>query len=94
MLFTLISLYTYVAAGGIFIIFVAVIGIFFGVYIGGCIIAAKESTKFLYRFREKVRLNEINGISVEDLEDALGAKRIFWMGNDFEVSGPCCPISP
>lgn len=72
------------------------------VYVGGAIIAAKESGKFLERFKDKVcwprlpcarlavtiihcpswqvRLNEISGISMEDLEDALGGRRIFWMG--------------
>ena len=32
------------------------------------------------RFKDKVRLNEINGISMEDLVDALDGRRIFWMG--------------
>ena len=29
--------------------------------------------------------SEINGISLEDLEDALGGKRIFWMGSVYEL---------
>ena len=32
----------------------------------------------------QVRLNEINGISMEDLTDALSNRRIFWMGPDYE----------
>jgi hypothetical protein len=63
-----------------------VIGCFFLVYVGGAIIAAKESGKFLERFKDKVRLNEISGISMEDLEDALGGRRIFWMGPEYEAA--------
>ena len=48
--------------------------------------AARESTKFIERFTEKVRLNEINGISLEDLSEALESKRIFWMGSQFDIT--------
>ncbi len=86
MLFTICSLVSYLTAGGIFLLFVAIIGWFFVIYIGGCIMAARESTKFIERFTEKVRLNEINGISLEDLTEALESKRIFWMGTNFEAT--------
>lgn len=59
---------------------------FFLVYCGGCYIAAKEGTKFMERFKDKVRLNEVKGISMEDLDDALGGRRIFWMGPDYELA--------
>jgi hypothetical protein len=75
---------SYAMAGGIFFIFIAVIGVFTLVYIGGCFIAAKEAHMFLERFKDKVRLNEISGISMEDLTDALGGHRIFWAGEDYE----------
>lgn len=73
-------------AGGIFFLFIGVIGFFFCVYIGGCVIAAKEAGKFMARFKQKVRLNEINGISMEDLTDALEGRRIFWMGPDYDAA--------
>jgi len=84
MIFTIFSLLSYANAGGIFFLFIGVICFFFCVYIGGCTIAAKEANKFLERFKDKVRLNEINGISMEDLEDALNARRIFWTGPEYE----------
>ena len=86
MLFTISSLISYYSAGGIFLLFVGIIGLFFLVYIGGCIMAASESTKFVERFTEKVRLNEINGISLEDLTEALETKRIFWTGPIFDAT--------
>mmetsp|Transcript_11793 Transcript_11793/g.30278 ORF Transcript_11793/g.30278 Transcript_11793/m.30278 type:complete len:699 (+) Transcript_11793:122-2218(+) len=86
MLFTITSLVSYYTAGGIFLLFVAIIGVFFLVYIGGCCFAARESTKFIERFTEKVKLNEINGISLEDLSEALDGKRIFWTGPNFDAT--------
>ena len=86
MLFTITSLVSYITAGGIFLLFVGIIGWFFIIYICGCIFAARESTKFIERFTEKVQLNEINGISLEDLTEALASKRIFWMGPQFDAT--------
>ena len=63
-LLTIISCMSYVFAAGIFYVFLALIGCFFMIYIGGCVIAARESTKFLERFKEKVESNEIAGISM------------------------------
>merc|ERR1719446_1238317 len=83
---TLASIVSYIYAEGVFILFIIVIGFFFGVYVGGCIIAARESGKFMDRFKQKVRLNEINGISMEDLTDALDGRRIFWTGPDYDAA--------
>ena len=77
---TLVAMYTYQQAGGVFIYGMGVIGFFFLMYIAACVYAGMESTKFLIRFKDKVRMKEINGISSEDLADALEGKRIFWMG--------------
>ena len=33
-----------------------------------------------------MRLNEIGGISMEDLTDALENRRIFWMGEEYEAT--------
>jgi len=84
--FTLFSIISYAQANGVFYLFIAVLMFFTLVYIGGCFIAARESEKFLDRFKDKVRLNEINGISMEDLEDALNGRRIFWMGVEYEAT--------
>ena len=56
------------------------------IYCVGCFIAVREASKFLDRFKEKVKLNEINGISLDDLNDALSGKRIFWMGPIYEAA--------
>ena len=45
------------------------VGLFSLLYLGGCIIAARESGLFVYRFREKVRLNEIAGLDLEDMDN-------------------------
>ncbi len=34
----------------------------------------------------QVRLNEISGLSVEDLDDALGGRRVFWTGPHFDFT--------
>lgn len=81
---TLVSMYTYFLAGGEFLFFCGVIGFFFLIYVAACVYAAMESGKFLTRFKDKVKMKEINGISAEDLDEALVGKRIFWMG--------CAPI--
>jgi len=83
---TLASIVSYIYAEGVFILFIIIIGFFFCIYVGGCIIAARESGKFMDRFKDKVRLNEINGISMEDLTDALDGRRIFWMGPEYEAA--------
>jgi len=83
---TLCSIVSYMQAGGVFLLFIGVIGFFFLVYIGGCYIAAKEAYRFMDMFKDKVRLNEINGISMEDLDDALSGRRIFWMGPEYEAA--------
>jgi hypothetical protein len=84
--FTIVGMYSYVNASGVFVLFDVLLLLFGLVYIGGCIVAAKESDKFMDRFKDKVRLNEINGISMEDLEDALSGRRIFWMGPEYEAA--------
>ena len=33
---------------------------------------------------QQVKIGEISGISLEDLDDALAGKRIFWMGEVYE----------
>lgn len=83
---TAVSCISYLAKGGVFIFLVGFIMFTFCVYLAGCYVAASESGKFLDRFKEKVRLNEISGISMEDLDDALEGRRIFWMGPDFEAA--------
>ena len=50
------------------IISTAIVGLFSLLYLGGCIIAAREAKLFVYRFREKVRLNEIAGLDLEDMD--------------------------
>ena len=64
--------------------FVGVIGFAMIIFCIGTYVAAREASMFIERFRGKVRLHEINGISMEDLEDGLKGKRIFWMGEDYE----------
>ena len=72
--------------GGIFYLIIAVIAFFFFVYIGGAIVAARESLKFVERFKEKVKANEISGISEEDVLDGLAGRRFFWRGHLFEAT--------
>ena len=83
-LLTIVSVTSYFFAAGIFYLFLGLIGAFFMIYIGGCIIAARESGKFIDRFKEKVDGNEIQGISTEDLNAALEGARIFWKGTVYE----------
>ena len=47
---------------------IGMVGLFAILYLGGCIIAAREARLFVYRFREKVRLNEIAGLDLEDMD--------------------------
>ena len=83
-LLTIVSVTSYFFAAGIFYLFLGLIGAFFMIYIGGCVIAARESGKFIDRFKEKVDGNEIQGISTEDLNAALEGARIFWKGTIYE----------
>jgi hypothetical protein len=83
---SLASIVSYTMAGGIFYLFIIVIAFFFVIYMGGCKVAARESSLFLERFKDKVRLNEISGVSMEDLDDALAGRRIFWMGPEYEAA--------
>jgi hypothetical protein len=83
-LLTIVSVTSYFFAAGIFYLFLGLIGAFFMIYIGGCVIAARESGKFIERFKEKVDGNEIQGISTEDLNAALEGARIFWKGTIYE----------
>ena len=66
--------------------FVGVIGFAMIIFCIGTYVAAREASMFIERFRGKVRLHEINGISMEDLTDALDSRRIFWMGPEYEAS--------
>ena len=79
-LLTIVSVTSYFFAAGIFYLFLGLIGAFFMI-IGGCILAARESGKFIDRFKEKVDGNEIQGIGTEDLNAALKGARI-WEGDD------------
>ena len=59
--FTAFSILTFVlVGGGLCLLFAGVIGFFFILYFVFCIIAARESSKFLERFKSKVKLNEVN----------------------------------
>jgi hypothetical protein len=80
MVMTLITLFSFFQYGGMYVMAGGLLCVFFLMYVAGCTYAAMESTKFVIRFTDKVKLNEINGISLEDLNDALNGKRIFWMG--------------
>ena len=82
--FTLVAMYIYVITGGLYIYFACVIIFFFLGYCAACIYAALESKKFVQRFQDKVKVNEISGISLEDLDDAMNGRRIFWMGPIYE----------
>lgn len=57
-------------------IMVIVVSLFTFVYVGGCIIAARESQLFVFRFREKVRLNEIAGLDVEEMDLFFSGKPV------------------
>ena len=78
--FTWVAMYMFFLRGSIYTYFAGVIGFFFLMYAAGCGYAISEASKFIIRFKDKVKVNEIAGISLEDLEDALAGKRIFWMG--------------
>ena len=78
--FTFVTMFAFFQAGGMYMAGIAIIGFFFLLYCAACVYAALESTKFVQRFQDKVKLNEINGITLEDLDDALAGKRIFWRG--------------
>ena len=84
--FTIFACISFMQSGGLFTMFTIVLVFFFFVYVAFCIVAARESYKFVERFMSKVRLNEINGISLEDIEDALEGKRVFWMGPVYETA--------
>ena len=71
-LLTIVSVTSYFFAAGIFYLFLGLIGAFFMIYIGGCVIAARESGKFIDRFKEKVDGNEIQ-VSAE--RDPAAPKR-------------------
>ena len=58
------------------VIMVILVGLFTMVYIGGCLIAAKESGLFVFRFREKVRLNEIAGLDLEEMDLFFSGKPV------------------
>ena len=80
-LFTITSIYsyaTYTAPDGTaqpLLIMIILVGMFTFIYIGGCIIAARESYLFVDRFREKVRLNEIAGLDLEEMDLFFSGKR-------------------
>lgn len=57
-------------------IMVIVVSLFTFVYIGGCVVAARESRLFVFRFREKVRLNEIAGLDVEEMDSFFSGKPV------------------
>ena len=57
-------------------IMVIVVSLFTFVYIGGCVVAARESRLFVFRFREKVRLNEIAGLDVEEMDLFFSGKPV------------------
>jgi hypothetical protein len=79
-LFTITSVYAYVTnPGGPLIIMTVSVGLFTLVYIGGCIIAARESGLFVMRFREQVRLNEIAGLDLEEMD-------LFFKGKPVRIS--------
>ena len=78
-LFTVTSMYSYATntkvnaeTGEIeadpLIIMIILVGMFTFIYVGGSIIAARESYLFVDRFREKVRLNEIAGLDLEEMD--------------------------
>ena len=83
--FTFVTMFAFFQAGGMYMAGIAIIGFFFLLYCAACVYAALESTKFVQRFQDKVKLNEINGITLEDLDDALTGKRIFWRGPVFDA---------
>ena len=60
---------------------IGIVGGFTFVYIGGCVLAAREAGLFVFRFREKVRLNEIAGLTLEDMDQ-------FFKGNAIAVPIP------
>lgn len=91
-LMTLVCLYAYLQAGGVFTMGMGVIGFFVLIYIAACVYAGMESTKFIIRFKDKIRMQEINGISLDDLDDALAGRRIFWMGCE-KMRLNLCPSS-
>ena len=81
-LFTITSIYsyaTYTAPDGTaqpLLIMIILVGMFTFIYIGGCIIAARESYLFVDRFREKVRLNEIAGLDLEEMDLFFSGKAV------------------